>query len=59
LFLLVAPFVLAATILDANSFHGTNALFEQVSRLAALAQITRLPVFLVLPMWVARSPQEE
>jgi hypothetical protein len=59
LFLLVAPSVLASRVLDANSFHATNALFEQVSRLAAWAQLARLPVFLVLPMWVARSPQEE
>ncbi len=59
LFLLVVPFVLAAGVLDTSALHGADALFEQVSRLAALAQLARLPVFLALPMWVARSPKKE
>jgi hypothetical protein len=60
LLLLIAPLVLAALpVLDSRSLDRTSAQLEQVSRIASLLQLGRLPLFLAMAAWVAWSPKEQ
>jgi hypothetical protein len=58
--LLIAPVVLAAcAVLDRSELDRGIARLEEVSHIASLVQLGRLPLFLSMATWVARSPKEQ
>jgi len=60
LLLPIAPLVLAAwSVLDGSALDRTIGRFDQISHIAVLVQLGRLPLFLVLATLLARSPKEQ
>jgi len=55
-----APVVFAAlSVVESNALPDPVARFDQIPGLGIFLQVGRFPVFLLLAVWLARSPNEQ
>jgi len=57
--MLIAPVVAALSVVESNALPGPAARFDQIPGLGIFLQVGRFPVFLLLAVWLARSPNEQ